>query len=82
MATGKTLVSHDYGVFEHRPRESGMSTHVNLVWRKPRRRAERIVLSELDERELQISVVMSFIDDDSQHLSNYVVRTLHAPLTG
>ena len=54
------------------------STHVKLVGRQTRRRADRVVVSKLDVRELQIPVVSSFVDDHSQHLGDSVVHLLNA----
>ena len=54
---------------------------MNLVGRQTRRRADRIVVCELDVRELQIPVVLSFIDDHSQRLSHSVVHPLTASVT-
>ena len=48
---GQTLVSRDSGAFENRQRETWKSTHVNLVGGQTRRRADRIVVCELDVRE-------------------------------
>ena len=49
----QTLVSRDSGAFGDR-QGTWKSTHVNLVGRKTRRRADRIVVDELDVRGLQI----------------------------
>ena len=80
VVTGQTLVSRDSGVFENHQRQTWKSTHVNLVGHQTRRRSDRIVVSELDVRELQIPVVLSFIDDHSQHLGHSVVHPLTPPL--
>ena len=58
---GQTLASRDSGAFENRQRETWKSTNVNLVGGRTRRRADRTAVSELDVRELQIPVVLSFI---------------------
>ena len=81
VVTGQTLVSRDSGVFENHQRQTWKSTHVNLVGHQTRRRSDRIVVSELDVRELQIPVVLSFIDDHSQYLSHSVVHPLNASVT-
>ena len=57
VVVGQTLVSRDSGAFENRQREPWTSTHVNLAGGQTRRRADRIVVCELDVRELQIRVV-------------------------
>ena len=81
VVAGQTLVSQDSGAFESRQRETWKSTHVNFVGRQTRRRADRIVVCELDVMELQIPVVLSFIDDHSQHLKHSVVHPLNASVT-
>ena len=81
VVAGQTLVSRDSGVFENRQGETGKSTHVNLVGYQTRRRADRIVVFELDVRELQIPVVLSFIDDHSQHMDHRMVHPLNASVT-
>ena len=53
VVAGLTLVSRDSGAFEDCQGETWKSTHVNLVGRQTRRRADRIVVCELDVRELQ-----------------------------
>ena len=50
VVAGQTLVSRDSGAFENRQGETWKSTHVNLVGRQTRRRADRIVVRELDVR--------------------------------
>ena len=52
VVAGQTLVSRDSCVFENRQRETWKSTHVKLVGGQTRRRAGRIVVCELDVREL------------------------------
>ena len=54
---------------------------MNLVGRQTHRRDDRIVVCELDVRELQVPVVLSFIDDHSQHLSHSVVHPFIASVT-
>ena len=78
MVAGQTLVSRDSRAFENRPRETRKSTHVNLMGGQTRRRVARIVVCELDVRELQILVVLAFMDDHTQHLGHTVVHQLHA----
>ena len=57
VVADQTRVSHNSGAFENSQRETWKPTHVNLVGRQTRRRADRIVVCELDVRELQIRVV-------------------------
>ena len=81
VVTSQTLVSRDSGAFENRQRETWKSTHVNLVGGQTRRRADRIVVCELKVRELQVPIVLSFINDHSQHLGYSVVHPLYASVT-
>ena len=69
VVADQTLVSRDSGAFENHQRETWMSAHVDLVGCQTRRRADRIAVCELDVRELQVPVVLSFIDNHSQHLA-------------
>ena len=78
VVAGQTLVSRDSGAFENSLGETWKSTHVNFVGRQTRRRADQIVVCKLDVRELQIPVVLSFVDDRGQHLGHSVVHTLNA----
>ena len=78
VVAGQTLVSRDSGKFENCQRETWKSTHVNLVGGQIRRLANRIVVCELDVRELQIPVVLAFIDDHGQHLGHCIVHPLNA----
>ena len=80
VVAGQTLVSRYSGAFENRQGETWKPTHVNLVGRQTRRRADRIVVSELDVREPEIPVVLSLVDDHSQHLGHSVVHPLNAPV--
>ena len=81
VVAGQTLVSRDSGAFENRQRETWKSTHVILVGGQTHRRADRIVLCEFDVRELQVPVVLSFIDHHSQHLGHSVLHMLNAAVT-
>ena len=81
VVEGQNLVYHDSGAFENPQRETWKSTHVNLVGGQTRRSADRIVVCELDATQLHIPVVLSFIDDHSQHLGHSVVHPLYASVT-
>ena len=79
MVAGQTLVSRYSGAFENREGETCKPTNVNLVGRQTRRRADRIVVSELDVREPQTPVVFSLFDDHSQHFWAIVWFTRSTP---
>ena len=53
VVAGQTLVSRYSGAFENRQGLTWKSTHVNLVGCQTRRRADRIVVGELDVSESQ-----------------------------
>ena len=81
MVAGQTLVSRDSGAFENRQLETWKATDVNLVGGQFRRRADRLVVCELEVRELQIPVVLAFNDDHRQNLGHSVVNPLYASVT-
>ena len=68
VVTGQTLVSHDTGAVETRQGERWESAHVDLVRRQTRRRADRVVVSEFYVGQMQVPIVLSLVDDHSQHL--------------
>ena len=78
VVAGQTLVSRESGSFENPQGKTWKSAHVHLVGGEARRRTDRIVVWELDVRELQIPVVLLFIDDHSQHLGRNVIHPLNA----
>ena len=78
VIAGQTLVSRYSSAFENRQGETWKLTRVSLVGRQTCLRADRIVVSELDVRELQIPVVVSLVDDHSQHLGYSVVHPLNS----
>ena len=80
VAAGQALVSRYAGALENRQGGTWKPAYVKLVGRQTRRRADRIVVCELDVREPQIPVVLSFVDDHSQHLGHSVVHPLNAPV--
>ena len=61
VVAGQTPVPRYSGAFENRQGETWKPTHVNLVGRQTRRRADRTVVTELDMREPQIPVVLSLV---------------------
>ena len=54
---------------------------MDLVGRQARRCADGIVVSEFDVRQMQVPIVLSLVDDHSQHLDHSVVHPLNAPVT-
>ena len=81
VVTGQTLVSHDTCAIENRQEEPWESAHVDLVGRQTRRRANGVVVSEFDVGQMQVPVVLSLVDDHSQHLCHSVIYPLNAPVT-
>ena len=53
VVAGHTLVSHDASAVKTRQRETTKSAHLDLVGFKTRNRADGIVLSEFDVRQMQ-----------------------------
>ena len=80
VVTGQTLVSHASAV-EKRQGEPWESAHVDLIGRQIRRRSDGIVVSEFYVGQMQVSIVLSLVDDHSQHLGHTVVYPLSAPVT-
>ena len=81
MVPGQTIVPYDAGAVEPRQGETWESAHVDLVGPLARRRADRIVVSELDVRQMLVPIVLSLVDDHSQHLGHGLVHQLNAPVT-
>ena len=53
---------------------------MDLVGRQARRRPDRIVVSKFDVRQMQVPIVLSFVDYHSQRLGHGVVHPLNAPI--
>ena len=51
--------------------------HVNLVGGQANGGTDRIVVGELQVRQLHTPIVLAFVDDHSQHIYHYVVVALH-----
>ena len=81
LVTGQTLVFHNGSTVESRHGETWESAHVDLVGRQTRRRADVIVVSDFDVGQTQVPMVLSLVDDHSQHLGHSVVHPLNAPVT-
>ena len=81
VIAGQTLVSHDASAVKTRQGETWEFAHVDLAGRQTRRRADEIAVSEFGVRQRQLPIVLSFIDDHSQHLGHSVVHPLNAPVT-
>ena len=81
VVAGQTLVSHDASAVETRQGETWESAHVDLVGRQTRRRADGIVVSEFDVRQMQVPIALSLVDDHGQHLGHSMVHPLNFPVT-
>ena len=81
VVTGQTLASYDTSAVENRQGEPWESAHVDLVGRQTRRRADGTVLSELFVRQMQVPIVLSLVDDHSQHFYHSVIHPLNAAVT-
>ena len=74
-------MSHDTSVVKPRQGKTWRYAHVDLVRRQTRRRADGIAVSEFDVGEVQAPIVLSPVDDHSQHLGDSVVSPFNAPIT-
>ena len=81
VVTGQTLVSNDTCAVENRQEEPWESAHVDLVGRQTRRRADRVVVSEFYVGQMQVPIVLSLVDEHSQHSCHSVIYPLNAPVT-
>ena len=81
VITGQTLVSHDTSAVENRQGEPWESAHVDLVGRQTHRRADGIVVRIFYVGQMQVPIVVSLVDDHSQHLGHNVVCPLNTPVT-
>ena len=81
VVAGQTMVSNDTSAVETRQREPWESAHVHVIGRQTRRRADSIVVSKFDMEQMQVAVVLSLVDDHSQHLGHSVVCPLNVPVT-
>ena len=81
VVTGQTLVSHDTSAVENRQGEPWESAHVEIVGRQTRRRANGNIVSEFYVGQIQVLIVLSLVDDHSQHFGHSVVYPLNAPIT-
>ena len=81
VVTGQALVSHDISAVETSQGGPWKSAHVDLVGRQTRDRADGILDREFDVGKMQVPIVLSLVDDHSQHLGHSVVHPLNAPVT-
>ena len=81
VVTDQTLVSHDTSAVENRRGGAWESAHVDLVGRQTCCRADGIVINEFDVGQMQVPIVLSLVDDHSQHLGHSVIYQLNAPVT-
>ena len=54
---------------------------MDVVGRQTRRRADGVVVSEFNVGEMQFPIVLSLVDDHSQHLGHSVIYPLNAAVT-
>ena len=75
-------MSHDANAVENRQGETWESANVDLFGGQTRRRADGIVVSEFDVRQIQIPIVLSLVDDHiTSILGHSVVNPLNASVT-
>ena len=67
VVAGQTPVPHDAGAVENRQEKTWESAHVDIVAHQARRCADGIVVRGFDVRQMQVPIVLSLVDDHSQH---------------
>ena len=67
-------------VFEDGEGKAGEAVHMNLIRCQPGAGADGIVVSKFHVRQVDVPVVLSFVDDHRQHLNHGVVDALDATL--
>ena len=65
-------------VFEDGGGEAGKAVYMHLIWGQPGGGADGIVVSNFHVRQVDVPVVLPFVDDHRQHLSHGVVDPLDA----
>ena len=73
LIASETLMAAGVLIVEDRHREAGEAVHVHLVRSETGGGANRVVVGELDVREMKIPIVLSLVDDHGEHLSHGVV---------
>ena len=81
MVAGEALVDSGVVVFEDGEGEGREAVLTQLIRGQPRGNADGIVVSEFHVRQVDVPVVLSFVDDHRQHLSHGVVDALNATVT-
>ena len=77
LITGQNLVSHDTSALQTRQGEPWESDNVDLVGRQTRRRADAIVDSKFYVGQMPVPIVLSLVDDHSEHFDHNVVYPLN-----
>ena len=78
MVAGEALMASGVVVFEDGEGKVGEAVHMHLVQRQPGGGADGIVVSKFHVWQVDVPVVLSFVDDHRQHLSHGVVDALDA----
>ena len=78
VVTGEALLASGVAVFEHGEGEAGKAVHMHFIWGQLGGGADGIVVSKFHVRQVDVPVVLSFVDDHHKHLSHGVVDALNA----
>ena len=81
VTTGQTLGSHDTSAPETRQGEPWESDNVDLVGHQTRLRADGIVVIKFYVGRVPVPIVLSLVDDHSEHFDHSVVYPLNTPVT-
>ena len=82
LVASETLVAAGVDVVEDGHWESRETVHVHLVRGQSRGGAHSVVVREFDVWQVEIPVVLTFVDDHGEHLSHCVVDSFDAPTVG
>ena len=78
VAAGEALVASGVAVFEDGEGGARKAVHMHLIRGQPCGGADGIVVSKFHVRQVDVPVVLPFVDDHRQHLSHGVVDALDA----
>ena len=78
VAASEALVASGVAVIEDGEGEARKAVHMHLIRGQPCGGADGIVVSKFHVRQVDVPVVLSFVDDHRQHLSHGVVDALDA----
>ena len=78
VVAGEALVNSGVVAFEDGEREAGKAIHMHLIGGEPGGGADGAATSKFHVRQVDVPVVLSFIDDHCEHLIHGVIDALDA----